>query len=337
MELETFLQQLNKISNVEIDEEYLNKLFRATYSRLNDLEVYIKGKLKVDNYTEEIVKNILNLPNLNNKTLSDKLAETGEEIYERILETRKLKHKKQSLENIKKNIDDGNIKPIYTLNIENKINISKPALKSLEFEEIMRLTQFGNVQVFERIEVLKDFLLEYESVVRNKKLQSSYLIKGLTLYFNYEYISEHTILNKFRDSYFKREEVKKDNRNASASTLRQLFAKIGEGSESIVLDNYELFESIYNQYKDGISLTKQLIKEGILEEQYYGFPHPDWCLYEEGKLKALEEDREIKERYKRKLDRFVEELKIVKNDLCIEMLWYSMFMGWSKKLYNNNK
>lgn len=313
MELNTFIKEVNTQSNIKINKGYFDKLTAYTLERIEELEKYIAKELSLNEYDEAVVKEKLKLPNLSNKLLNEKFEESGNELYEKLLELRRLNFKEQSLNAIKENMAEYCIKPAYSINSGNMITLSKPTLNSLSFEEIKLLTGFESYKCFDSIENLYIFLNKYEPVIQKEKGLSPYLIKGLTLYCNFEYISEDDIIRNFRDGYMKREIYRVDNSNPS--TLRTSFREIRDEYVHITKNNYKLFEEIYNKYKDGIELTKQLIEEGVIEERYCSFFHPDCCLDEEDKLKALKEDKRVKEEIRTRLNGLVEKLYSVKEQI----------------------
>lgn len=313
MGLDTFIKEVNIQSNIKINKVYFDKLTLDTIDRIEKLKKYIAKELKMNEYNEAIVKEKLKLPNFSNKLLNEKFEESSNELYEKLLELRRLNFKEQSLNAIKENMAGQCVTPTYSINSGNMITLSKPTLNSLTYDEIKMLTGFQWHKSFDSMDNLYIFLKKCGPVIKKEKNLSSFLIKGLTLYCSFEYISGDDIIHKFRDSYMKREIYRVDSSNTS--TLRTSFREIRDEYAHITKNNYKLFEEIYIRYKDDIELTKQLIEKGVIEERYYSFFHPGCYIYEEDRVNALEEDRRVKEEIRTSLNRLVEELYSVKEQI----------------------
>ncbi|MEG0774370.1 hypothetical protein [Clostridium sp.] len=335
MELSILIKEINKQSNIKINKGYYHKLTVDTIARIEELEDYITKELNIDEYNEVMVKEKLKLQSMSNKLLIDKLEESENVIYEKLLELRRLNFKEQSLDGVKKNMMEQCIRPTYSINSGNMITLSKPTLNSLTFDEIKLLTGFESYKSFNSIENLYDFLIRYESLIQKEKEMSSYLIKGLTLYCNFEYICEDDIIQKFSYRYMKQEMYRIDKSNPA--TLRASLMKIRDECICITGKNYKLFEEIYDKYKGDIELTKQLIEEGMLKERYYSFFSPDSCIYEEDRLKVLEEDMRIKEGIRTRLNGLIVELNLIKEQINNQRCTDCSSKNQHKDIYSINE
>lgn len=297
MDTDILIIGMNKVSNIEIDIEFIMDMLKENNRIINELESFITRKLDIKEYCDAEVKSKLNLTELKNDILVSKFEETNNEVYKQIIEYRKLTSKKKSIENILKNsivtvpinknnyfspckkisysskinledIESAYIKPIFTKNEKNMISVAKPSLNFLSTTIIKELTGFSESKNFGSIDELISFLKKFNVVISRRTGESSYLIKGLTLYFNIKRIMPINVIKDF-------EEVCENKFSNEFEGLNYFDKKqkISTLTESITEKNYECFKEALEKYRYKFVLNIELIKEGYYD--LVNFPNFD--------------------------------------------------------------
>lgn len=284
MDVDIIVKEMNN-SSINIDIEFATEKLDEINQMIIKLEGLITRKLGIKKYIEREVKTKLNLVQFKNDTLVSKFNETNDDIYNEIIEYRKLCNKKKAIENILQNtiievsvdkkiygsyyekmdycnkvnlvdIISGYITPIFTKNAKNMISLSKPSLNFLSIEIIKKITELSKSKTFENMCELQSFLNRFDDVLRYRDGKISYFVKGLTLYFNFKKIMPIDVVREFGELNKSKFPNKLVAVNDFIEIQRELLL-----TESLNSQNYDCFKVAWEKYKSKLVLTIELIKE----------------------------------------------------------------------------
>jgi hypothetical protein len=306
MEIQNFVQRMNNASKIEVNTECLVNRIKKDENLQRELERQIKGILVMkDEYSDEEVIKKLNLPNLNKATLREMAESTGEKIYERLINLKDVKLRLQTLNNIKKNMNDGFVRPQYGVNEKNMITVKEPALGRLDNLDMFQLFGFSKEIKFERFEDLYKFLMKINKVIVKKEERSAFIVVGLTLYTTIKPVYITDLRNMFCEAW----EVENKDRLVNGKWLESIKQVRAECS-SVTTENIHIFQKIYEEIEVAINQTKQLEEEGVIEKHWYSFPSPDDACTEEVRAEMIEEhlywERIYKENYDTLVSQYLE-------------------------------
>jgi hypothetical protein len=314
---------MNRKSNIKIDESYI-------LEQINWMEIYVKRlKYKIMNqissnseYKESELKEALGLEKINNETLQERLKQTGEKVYELLITFKKIDGRRKSLQNTKDNIEGGCIKPKYTLNAVKMVTISQPSLNLLSEEHIKSITGFKYSILFDDLGGIYEFLKRYNKIITKVAEQSSFLIKGLTLYTSLEVFMSESVLNAYGELY--KAKYIDEYRGMKSMSERSVYynSKIRHIANN---KNYGCFKEVWEEYKYKLFQSLELIKEGYAEFpiSYMGILTPDDCPYEgqpyeSRRNEMIKESIDTRRNYENELYEALaefEEFKIYKNEV----------------------
>jgi hypothetical protein len=281
VDINKFLEQMNKKSKIKINETYVMREIKEAEIFIKKLKNEILNEIssKSKEYKEAEVKKALSLEKLNNESLNERLKQTGENVYELLITLKMIDSRRKSLQNVKDNIEKGYIKPKYTLNAVNMVTMAEPSLNSAPKEYIKNITGLKYAITFDSLEKIYGFLKKYNKIIAKVAEQSSFLIKGLTLYTTFEVFMPKSILNAYRDLYKNKyaDEFRGMKSMSESSDYYNSKVRHIENSKT-----YGCFKEVWEEYKDKLHQSADLIREGYTEFpiSYAGIFTPEDCPYE---------------------------------------------------------
>ncbi|MBZ9621421.1 hypothetical protein G9F71_000755 [Clostridium sp. FP2] len=329
IDINKFLEQMNKKSNIEINETYLMR-------EIEEAEVYIKklkNKIlkeissKSKEYKEAEVKEALSLEKVNNESLKERLKQTGENVYELLITLKMIDGRRKSLQNVKDNIKDGYIKPKYTLNSANMVTMAQPALNFLSEGCIKKIAGFEYSIIFGKLEEIYEFLKKYNKIITKVAHQSSFIIKGLTLYTTFNLFMPDSVLGAYEDLY--KVKYSDEFREMKSPTERAIY--YNSTIRHIVNNkNHGCFKEVWEEYKYRLSQSAELIKSGYMEFpiSYNGIITPDDCPYE-GQPYENTRYKMIKEN--------IDTRRYYENELYVAMFEFEEYKTYKDKVDLNKK
>ena len=96
-DIDLLVKGMNKVSNFEIDIEFIIDMIKENKELISKSEIFIIKRLGIKKYTETEVKIKLNLSELKNDILASKFEETNDEIYNKVIEYRRLDSIRKSI------------------------------------------------------------------------------------------------------------------------------------------------------------------------------------------------------------------------------------------------
>jgi len=282
--IDILIEGMNNLQ-VYIDIDVVMKMLDDINKMTNELEYVITEMLVIKKYSEREVKSKLNLSEIKNDILVSKFNETNDEIYNEIIEYRKLNSKKKAIENILQNsivelsldkkindshfieieysstfkpidIMSGYITPKFSVNVKNMISVAKPSLNFLSIELIEEITKSKSI-IFENMFELLTFLNKFDVVLRDSNRKILYFVKGLILYFKVSNLIPLYVLDRFDELYNNKFPNELDALYGLARTQKKLLS-----TQSLTEKNYECFKEAWESYKYKLVLTLELKKQG---------------------------------------------------------------------------
>jgi len=199
-----------------------------------------------------------------------------------------------------KDVESAYIMPSFTKNNKDMVSVAKPSLNYLSIETIKQITQFNKSKSFNSLEEIIYFLRKFNVVIRKSQGESSYLIKGLILYFNISKTTPNYVIEEFKKIYKKKFLHELDELN-----IYEINKKVLLNTESINEKNYECFKEAWEKCRCKLVLTIELIKAGQCD-----FSNINICYYDKS-TRDIAINKEFMDRrnYEEKLILLMNELR----------------------------
>lgn len=275
MNIEKFVENLNKLSKVKVCR--IGTLKNSIYAKKEEIKNK-KGEIldeleemgfNFSKYEEKEVIKALNLPNINRKTLEDKITTTGKKVYILIDELKTLNTDLQGYENFEKNIDkEEYIHPKFGINVNGGVTVAEPALARLEWSFITSMLGFNTSIDFPSFSMLYNFIKTCRPCLGvRENNQNSFIVVGMTLFCDFTRIEEWDITKAYEEAI----EEFYNNRYGlcGADALKEIRANRAR-AKFVTGETYAIFDKIYTELYPIFENTKIAIKNGLLNEPWFG-------------------------------------------------------------------